>query len=82
MSKREALIDIISIAQQASPKDIGQMEFFRAQLMALLTLVVTIPSAAAERSKYSLSRRANNSGIALASGAFMTLSFSHEEGVG
>src|ERR1700693_6284792 len=44
ISKREALIDIISIAQQASPNDIGQMEFLRAQLTARSSVVMTIPS--------------------------------------
>jgi hypothetical protein len=34
ISKREALIDIISMAQQARPKVMGQMEFLRAQLTA------------------------------------------------
>src|ERR1035441_8996127 len=34
ISNREALIDIISMAQQASPKVMGQMEFLRAQLTA------------------------------------------------
>ena len=47
MSKREALIDIISMAQQASPKVIGQMEFLRAQLTAASSVVMTIPSLAA-----------------------------------
>ena len=47
MSNREELIDIISIAQQANPKDIGQIEFFRAQLIAWSKRVVTMPSAAA-----------------------------------
>ena len=47
MSNRDALIDIISMAQQASPKVIGQMEFFRAQLTAASSVVITIPSLAA-----------------------------------
>src|SRR5690349_12742883 len=47
ISYREALIDIISIAQQASPKLIGQIEFLRAQLTALSSVVSTIPSWAA-----------------------------------
>ena len=34
MSKREALMDIISMAQQARPNDIGHSEDFRAQLIA------------------------------------------------
>ena len=40
ISKREALIDIISIAQQASPNAIGQMEFLRPQLITLSSVVV------------------------------------------
>src|SRR5579863_9962050 len=47
MSNRDALIDIISIAQQANPKVIGQIEFFRAQLTALSSVVNTRPSEAA-----------------------------------
>ena len=47
ISKREALIDIISMAQQASPNVIGQMEFLRAQLTALSSVVSTMPSEAA-----------------------------------
>ena len=47
MSNREADIDIISIAQQASPKVIGQIEFFRAQLTAESSVVMMIPSEAA-----------------------------------
>src|ERR1041384_2973734 len=47
ISNRDALIDIISMAQQASPKLIGQIEFLRAQLTALSRLVRTIPSDAA-----------------------------------
>src|SRR5215469_14833155 len=44
MSKREAPIDIISIAQHARPKVIGQMEFLRIQLTTLSTVVSTTPS--------------------------------------
>src|SRR5580700_6150190 len=44
MSKRDPIIDIISIAQQARPKDMGQMEFLRPQLIALPMVVVMIPS--------------------------------------
>src|SRR6476661_9134259 len=47
MSNRDALIDIISMAQQASPNVIGQIEFFRAQLTAASSVVITIPSLAA-----------------------------------
>src|SRR5690349_15539119 len=68
ISNREALMDIISMAQQARPNDMGQMEFARAQLMALSSVVITMPSDAAVRSRYSLSMRANNSAGPLASG--------------
>src|SRR5262249_53926938 len=44
MSYRDAIIDIISIAQHARPKLIGQMEFLRAQLIALSRVVVMIDS--------------------------------------
>src|SRR5947199_5859217 len=47
MSKREAPIDIISMAQQAKPKLIGQMEFLRIQFTAesrVVRVVRTIPS--------------------------------------
>src|ERR1017187_6689218 len=47
MSKREALIDIISIAQHARPNDMGQMEFFRAQFTALSSEVRRMPEASA-----------------------------------
>src|SRR5215469_9325353 len=47
ISKRDADIDIISIAQQAKPKDMGQMEFLRAQLTALSKVVNRKPSEAA-----------------------------------
>src|SRR5579863_2183038 len=77
ISKREALIDIISMAQHARPNDMGQIEFFRAQLMALSSVVRIRPSDAAERSKYSLSMRANNSGGPLARGVSAIRSFSH-----
>src|SRR5271167_989978 len=43
-SKRDAPMDIISIAQQARPKVIGQMEFLRIQLTALSIVVSTTPS--------------------------------------
>src|SRR5580658_6983663 len=45
MSKRDALIDIISIAQQASPKVIGQIDDLRAQLTAISSVVNRTPSA-------------------------------------
>src|SRR5437868_6796356 len=44
MSKREAPIDIISIAQQARPKVMGQIEFLRTQLTAMSSVVRTTPS--------------------------------------
>src|SRR6516225_6746969 len=47
ISNREALIDIISIAQHAKPKLMGQIEFLRAQLTARSSVVNTMPSEAA-----------------------------------
>ena len=44
ISKRDAPIDIISMAQQARPKVIGQMEFLRIQLTAESSVVRTTPS--------------------------------------
>src|SRR5271165_1723119 len=44
MSKREAPIDIISIAQHANPKVIGQIEFLRIQFTVLSRVVSTTPS--------------------------------------
>jgi hypothetical protein len=44
MSYREAAMDIISIAQQARPKDIGQIELRRAQLTTLSRDAKRIPS--------------------------------------
>src|ERR1700685_3814265 len=44
ISKREAPMDIISMAQHAKPKVIGQMEFLRIQLTALSMVVSTTPS--------------------------------------
>src|SRR5579871_3706210 len=78
ISNREALIDIISIAQQAKPNDMGQMEFLRAQLMAWSSLANSTPSpaAAAALSTRALSMRANSSAGPLAKGASMPL-FSH-----
>src|SRR5262245_29600074 len=43
MSKREAPVAIISIAQHASPKVIGQSADLRAQLKTKSTVVVMIP---------------------------------------
>jgi len=59
MSKREPIMDIISMAQQARPNDIGQMEFLRPQLMAALSVVVIMLSDATAAS--SLSIRAKSS---------------------
>src|ERR1700682_24505 len=78
ISNRDALIDIISIAQHANPNDIGQMEFLRAQLMALSSVVMSRPSEEAERSRYSLSILAKSSGGPLASGLSAIFLFSHE----
>src|ERR1700685_3877225 len=61
ISYREPIIDIISMAQQAKPKLMGQIEFLRAQLIAMLTVVVTIDSPYSSASGSS-STRANNSG--------------------
>src|SRR5690348_14258528 len=44
ISKRDAPIDIISIAQQARPKVIGQIEFLRIQFTAESNVVSTTPS--------------------------------------
>src|SRR5271168_5109331 len=44
ISKRDAPIDIISIAQQARPKVIGQIEFLRIQLTVESSVVMTMPS--------------------------------------
>src|SRR6266700_5210793 len=54
ISKREAPIDIISIAQQARPKDMGQMELLRIQLTAESRVVRTMPSGAASPNVNSL----------------------------
>src|SRR5260370_8362208 len=43
-SKRAAAMDIISMAQQASPKPSGQMELLRAQFTALSSVVKMMPS--------------------------------------
>src|SRR5947209_9207152 len=44
ISKRDAPIDIISIAQHAKPKVMGQIEFFRIQFTAESIAVSTTPS--------------------------------------
>src|SRR5215831_6434570 len=66
MSNRDALIDIISMAQQARPNAIGQMEFLRPQLMTLSRVVVNTPDCSKAWSMLSLSIRENNSGGPLA----------------
>src|SRR6185436_11410060 len=78
MSKREADIDIISIAQQAKPNDIGQIEFLRAQLMAEPSVVVTMPSNRTLSSKPASSMRANRSAGPLANGFSSMSLFSHD----
>ena len=76
MSNRDALIDIISIAQQASPKAIGHIEFFLPQLMTLSSVVVTTPARNAACSTVSLSIRENSSGGPLAIGSLICLTTS------
>src|ERR1700728_5071845 len=71
ISKREALIDIISIAQQARPNDMGQIEFLRPQLITLSSVVVITPARKAACSTVSLSTRENSSTGPLAIGALM-----------
>src|SRR6516164_8169070 len=61
MSYREAIIDIISIAQHAKPKLIGQIEFLRPQLIALSSVVVIMDSPNGSGSG-STSIRENSSG--------------------
>src|ERR1700733_1460234 len=72
MSKREALIDIISIAQQARPNAMGQMEFLRPQLITLSRVVVITPARKAACSTVSLSTRENSSTGPLAMGTLMS----------
>src|SRR5580698_9183740 len=62
ISKRDAIIDIISIAQQARPKLIGQMAFLRAQLISLSRLVIRSVSPKPSSGSGSSSARANSSG--------------------
>src|SRR5260370_35004306 len=52
-SKREADMDIISMAQQARPKLSGQMELLRAQLTALSSVVKMMPSSSSSLPKSS-----------------------------
>jgi hypothetical protein len=59
ISNREPIIDIISMAQQARPKLIGQIEFLRAQLIAQSSEVVIMLSLNGLSSSWSM--RANNS---------------------
>src|SRR5271165_3772812 len=44
MSKRDAPMDIISMAQQARPKVIGQIEFLRTQFTTASIEAITMPS--------------------------------------
>src|SRR3954469_15508980 len=66
------------MAQHASPNDMGQIEFLRAQLTARSSVVITMPSeaAAAALSTDRSSMRANNSAGPLAKGLSIP-SFSH-----
>src|ERR1700722_5539116 len=82
ISKREALIDIISIAQQARPNAIGQIEFLRPQLITLSSVVVITPARSAACSTVSLSTRENSSTGPLAIGAFMALLYDEARGAG
>ena len=52
-SNREAAMDIISIAQQASPNPSGQMELLRAQFTALSSCVKIMPSSCSNLPKSS-----------------------------
>src|ERR1700726_395628 len=52
-SKRDAAIDIISIAQHAKPNPKGQMELLRAQFTALSSCVKMIPSSCSSLPKSS-----------------------------
>src|SRR5579862_4728694 len=61
ISKREPIIDIISMAQHARPKLIGQIAFLRPQLIAFPMVVSTMDSPSSSSSG-SWSIRANNSG--------------------
>ncbi len=52
-SKRDAAMDIISIAQQASPNPSGQIELLRAQFTALSSCVKMMPSSCSSLPKSS-----------------------------
>src|SRR5215475_7946681 len=75
ISKRDALIDIISIAQHASPNDIGHIEFLRAQFTARSSVVRMMPSDAAADAfaTVSSSMRAKSSAGPLAKGVSITI---------
>src|SRR5580658_330461 len=77
ISNRDADIDIISIAQQAKPKLIGQMEFLRAQLTACPSVVNTMPSDRADAAfdTDSLSTRADSSAGPVAKGLSILFTF-------
>ena len=78
ISNRDADIDIISMAQHASPNDIGQIEFLRPQLITELSVVVRIPWESSPSSNHALSIRANRSAGPLAMGLSCIFSSSHE----
>src|ERR1700733_6461003 len=71
ISNRDALIDIISIAQHARPNAIGQIEFLRPQLITLSSVVVITPARNAACSTVSLSTREKSSTGPLAMGALI-----------
>src|ERR1700678_2562199 len=77
ISKRDADIDIISMAQHAKPKLIGQIEFLRAQLTAWPSVVNTMPSDKADAAfdTDSLSTRENSSAGPLARGVCILFIF-------
>src|SRR5580658_2998779 len=80
ISKREALIDIISIAQHARPNAMGQIEFLRPQLITLSSVVVITPARNAACSTVSLSTRENSSTGPLAIGGLMHLLYDERTG--
>jgi hypothetical protein len=62
MSKRDAPIDIISMAQQASPNVIGQIELLRIQFTAKSSVVRRRPPALRSRSSLPSAWRAQSAG--------------------
>src|ERR1700677_1616840 len=83
ISNRDADMDIISMAQHAKPKLMGQMEFLRAQLTAWPSVVNMMPSdkAAAALVTDSSSTRANNSTGPLARGFSIPFIFAWPAGL-